>query len=404
MTGGPFEGIKVVDFTWASTGPIITKYLADYGATVVRIESTRRPDNLRSSPPYWEKKPGINRGGFFLMWHANKHSVTLDLTHPEGVAVAKRLVAWADVVAENFVPGVLEKWGLGYEELKAIKPGIIVMRSCNQGQTGPYARVPGLGLQLVGLAGFTHLTGWPDRIPQQPGGAYTDHLVPFFGVATLAAALDYRRRTGKGQCLDLSQYEAAIHFLAPVALDYTVNGREAKRAGNSCPDAAPHEVFRCKGDDRWCAITVSTDEEWDAFCRVIGTPAWTRDPKFATMQGRKKNENELDRLVEEWTLNSTAEEVMTALQAAGVPAGVVANGRDVFDEPQLKHRGHYWMLNHSEIGPVSHLSQFAKLSKTSAEPRMPAPCLGEHTEFVCREFLGMSDEEFTELFTAGVFE
>ena len=395
------KGLKVADFTWVWAGPYITKYLADHGATVVRIESAKAPDFLRISAPFKDNKPGINRSGFFPYVNPNKYSMSLDLRHPKGKEVAKRLAVWADVVADNFTAGVMDRLGLGYKELKQLNPDIIMISCANQGATGPHAKHPGFGLQLVALAGITNLTGWPDRTPVQPLAAYADVIAPRFAAAVLLAAIDYRQRTGKGQFIDVSQLEAAIHFIAPLVLDFFANGRENTRNGNFCSCAAPHGVYRCKGDDRWCAIAVYTDEEWKSFCEVVGNPDWTLDKRFASLLDRKKNEAELDKLVEEWTVNYAAEDVMNTMQIRGVAAGVLENAKDILEDPQILDRRHFWQTEHSEIGPVLSFGQPFRLSKTPAQPRLAPPCLGEHTEYVCTQILGMSDSEFTELLNSG---
>ena len=404
MAKQALEGLKVVDFCWAIAGPIVGFYLAHHGATVIRIESMRRPEIHRVATPYKDSKPGINRGGLYAASNSNKLGMSLNLSHPKGLEIAKRLVAWSDIVGENFAPGVMERLGLGYGELKKIKPDIIMCSTSNLGQTGPEAIQPGYGMNLVGYSGFTHLTGWPDRMPAQPYAAYTDFIAPRFLVAAVLAAVDYRRRTGKGQYLDLSQMEAGIHFIAPAILDYTVNKRVETRDGNRCPYAAPHGAYPCQGDDRWCAIGVFSDGEWNALCQVMGNPEWTKEATFATLLSRKENEEELNEQLGEWTRNFTAEEVMEKLQAAGVPAGVVKNAADIQDDPQLAYRHYFWQLEHPEIG--KHYCEAAgfTLSKTPTEIRMPAPLLGQHTEYVCREMLGMSDEEFVDLFNQDVFE
>jgi len=279
-----------------------------------------------------------------------------------------------------------------------------MLRTSMQGQTGPHSHLAGTGVNLVGITGFAHLCGWPDRDPSQPYGPYTDAVAAHICGALLIAALDYRRRTGKGQLLDISQFEAGVNFIAPAMMDYFINHRVANRMGNYSPCAAPHAAYRCRGQDKWCTIAVFTDAEWHAFCRVIGNPSWTKKARFATFQGRKKHELELDRLVEEWTINYTPEEVMTMMQKEGVPAGIVQTIEDLHNDPHLKHRGHYWTINHREIGQFSCFGQLAKLSKTPALGRMPSPCLGEHTEYVCREILKLSDEEFVQLLSEGVFE
>ena len=399
------EGVKVVDFTWMVAGPMMTRSLADNGATVVLIEGgLSKVPVLRTASPFMGKKPGINRSGYFAIYAGGKYSITLDLSHPRGLDVAMRLVVWADVVAESFRPGVVKKLGLDYDRLKTVNPSVIMVSTTNQGQTGPQARQPGVGTQLVSLAGFTEITGWPDRVPAQPYGAYTDVIAPRFGVVAILAALDYRRRTGKGQYIDLSQYEAGIQFLAPAVLDYSANGRVLKRAGNECPYACPHNVYPCVGEDRWCAIAVFSNQEWQELCRLMERPELGQDPKFTTLGGRKQNEEYLDQIIGSWTRNHRAEELMDKLQSAGIAAGMASNCQDLHEDRQLKHRHHFWVLDHSEMGPHSYDGPPYLLSKTPASVKRAAPCLGEHNEFVCREFLEMSDEEFLDLIGAGVFD
>lgn len=398
-----FDGVKVVDFGWVLAGPIVFKFLADYGATVIHVESHKRPDILRVSTPYKDAVAGVNRAGYYAYWAANKYSVSLDLDQTGGLEIAKKLVSWADIVGDSHRPGVMERLGLGYDDLRKIKPDIIMIRSSNQGLTGPNASHPGFGNHLNGLAGFVDLVGWPDQPPISLIVAYTDYVAPHFAVAALVGALDYRRKTGKGQLLDLSQLEVGLQLLAPVLINYVVNDVEDSRMGNSCSYAAPHGVYRCKGEDRWCAIAVFDDAEWESFCEVIGNAPWAQDPKFSTLRGRKENEEELDRLVEGWTINYNAEEVMRRMQDAGVAAGVVQNAKDLYEDPQLKERAYFWVMEHKELGKFSHLGQPSILSKTPAKPYRPAPCLGEHTEYVCRELLGMSESEFDKFLIDGAF-
>ena len=286
MAEKPFEGLKVADFTWWVAGPLTTKILADYGATVINIEQPTRPAGLRTSMPYPDNKPGANRSGFFAFYNANKYSLGLDLSRPEGVEVARKLIGWSDVVVENFVPGVMERWGLGYEDLKKIKPDIIMLRASNQGQTGPFSGLGGLGTSLNALAGFVHFTGWLDRDPLSLMFAYSDYFVPLFAISLLGAALDYRRRTGKGQMLDVAQSEICFQFIAPYILEYRINGNESQRRGNLHSHAAPHNAYPCKGDNRWCTVAVFNDNDWEAFCRVIDNPSRSKDPKFGTLLGR----------------------------------------------------------------------------------------------------------------------
>jgi len=399
----PFEGVKVVDFSWVLAGPLTSKYLADYGATVVRIESMIQPDLMRTSSPY-VGKPGVDRSAAYAYFNANKYSMALNLRNPKGIEVAKRLVQWADIVSESFTPGQMEGWGLGYEDLKKIKPGIIMLRSSNQGQTGPHARRRGFGILLASLVGFNSVIGWPDRGPTSIYVGYTDFIAPRFAAAALIAALDHRRRTGEGQYVDVSQFETGLHFLSPLLLDRVANQREPRKMDNAAPDFVPHAAYRCRGEDRWCVISVETDIEWQALCAVMGNEALATDKRFGDFKSRKQNEGELNQIIEDWTLKFSPEEVMSQLQQAGVAAGVVQNTRDVYTDPQLCQRNHLWKMSHPEMGEVSFLGQSARLSQTPAQGRMPSPCLGEHTEMVCKEFLDMPDEEFVDLVSQGVFE
>jgi benzylsuccinate CoA-transferase BbsF subunit len=398
-----FEGLKVLDFGWVIAGPMTLKYLADYGATVVNLESSQHPDLLRTSAPFKDNIPEIDNSGYFAYLAGNKYSVTLDLNQPKGFEIAKKLIAWADVVADSHRPGVLENWGFSYEELKKINPGVILIRNSNQGQTGPAAKQPGLGNHINGLAGIVNMVGWPGKEPISLQVAYSDYVVPHFAAAVLIGALDYRRRTGKGQALDISQLEVGLNLFAPNLINYPGVKVDESLKGNSCEYAAPHGIYRCKGDDRWCAVSVFTDEEWLAFCKAAGQLSWSKNPKFATVINRKKNESQLNELVEAWTLQQTAEDVTKLLQKAGVAAGVVENMHDLCDDPQLKERECFWTAQHEVLGNFTYLAQASRLSGTPAKLYRNAPRMGEHTEFVCREFLGMPQEEFDACLMEGVF-
>jgi crotonobetainyl-CoA:carnitine CoA-transferase CaiB-like acyl-CoA transferase len=405
MDGSVFSGINIVAFSWAMVGPLTMKYFADYGATVIRVETSKRPCVTRTSPPYKDGKVGINRSGYFNHFSANMFSMALDMSHPFAFGVAKELVAHADIVMENFTPGVMEKWGLGYEELKKVKPDIIMVRQSGFGSQGPYAHLPAFGMILAAMAGLPNFIGWPDRGPLPVGvGAYTDCISPRFASAALIAALDYRNKTGKGQLLDLSQFETAIYFIFPAILEYISSGREPIRMGNSCSSGVPHGVYACRGKNRWCAIAVFNDKQWAQLCKVIGKIEYADDSRFNTLLNRKKNEDKINAFIGEWTVNHTPEEVMTQLQSVGVPAGVVKNAADIFSDPQLRHRNLFWPLNHHEMGLFTHLGANFELSMTPARPHLPSPCLGEHTEHICTKILNMSDEKFIELMQAGVFE
>jgi len=394
------EGIKVVDFTWNIVGPFTTKYLSDYGAEVIKLENENRPDPGRTFP-YKDGEPGLNREGSWAQWNTNKLSLSLNLGHPKGIEIAKKLVARVDIVANTFAAGVMERMGLGYEELKKIKSDIIMFSSCMQGQDGPHAQHAGFGYHLSALSGFSHLAGWPDGKPQWLG-PYTDFPAPHFSALAVLAALDYRRRTGKGQHIEMSQYETGVHFLSPTILEYVVNNRVASREGNRYACAAPHGAYRCLGDDRWCAIAVFTDEEWQNFCKVIGNQELAYNPRFSTLKARKENEDELDILVERWTIQQTAEEVMTLMQSAGVPAGILQHGQDLLErDPQLKHRNYFRELKHPVLDIYHSFRPPFIMSKVPCEITR-SPLLGENTEYVLKEVLSMSDDDIAQLVIEGI--
>lgn len=397
------EGVKVLDLGWVMTGPITTKYLADCGAEVIKVERITTGDTLRANAPFKDNIRGVNRGGRFNQCNTSKMSIALNLAHPKGKEIARQLVAWSDIVLDNFSAGAIERMGLGYEELKKIKPDIIVLSSCGLGHTGPYATNPAHGTGLAAVSGIVGIAGWPDRDPSNLG-VYTDYIGPHFNALGLVAALDYRRRTGKGMYIDQSQHEAALHFFAALILDYAVNQRVSTRMGNRSTYAVPHAAYRCQGQDRWCVIAVSNDAEWQSFCKVIGNPAWTQDAKFATILARKKNEEELDKLVEQWTSSRSAEEVMTLMQNAGVPAGVVNTSEDMVEHhPQLKHDHFFCEVVHPEFGKyIVQRSPFVP-SKARYEVRR-TPLLGEHNEFILKKILGLSDADVDELKADKVIE
>jgi len=401
-----FEGLKIADFTWLGVGPIAMKFMANMGATVIHIESSTRPDICRVSPPYKDWKPGINRSAFFAVYNDSKFGITLNLRMPQAQQIAKKLIGeWADVVADAHLPGIMEKFGLDKETLRKDKPQLIHIATALQGKTGPYSTMPGHGMVGVSLGGITGITGWPDREPTVPFGALTDFLTFPHMITALIAALLHRKKTGEGQYIELSQLECSVQFLAPPIMDYMINGRILGRMGNRSTYAAPHGVYRCRGEgEKWCAIAVCSDEEWRHFCSAIGNPRWTKEPRFATFMGRKENEDELEALVEEWTANYTPSEVMNKMQAAHVAAGVVASGEDLVADPQLNYRGTHIIQEHPEIGPHIYHPPPYRFSKTPHELTMPAPCLGQHNEYVLKEILKLSDDEVADLLIAGALE
>jgi len=410
VTGKPFEGVKIVQLCWAGVGVYILNYLSHYGATTVRVETATRPDPVRLFAPFAptnkEGEPvGLERSAFFSITHtAPEYGISLNFKQPEAIDIFKKLVAWADIVGEGFPTGVMDKLGLDYEGLKQVNPEIIMLRTCGYGHTGPMADQPGFGSILTAVTMMDTIVGWPDRAPVPPSTYYTDQLSPMYGSLAIMAALDYRRRTGKGQYIDHAQIEAGLNYVTPLILDYQANQRELALKGNKCDHAAPHGIYKCQGDDRWVAIAVMTDEEWQSFGKAIGSPDWTKDPRFATTTGRMENSDELDRLVEAWTVNFTPEQVQKTLQEAGVGAGLVANACDLDKDPQLNHYNFYRELDHPYMGKLRYYHP-DPIKLSAAEPDIRRPVLvGEHTDYVCEEILGMSRDEIDRMRQKGVFD
>ena len=399
--GLPFAGLKVVDFAWVGVGPISTKFLADHGATVVRVESAVRPDVLRGSVPAKDGILGLNRSQFFGNFNTSKLSITLDMKHPEARDIARRLVAWADAFVESFAPGAIGRMGLGYEEVKKLNPGIVMASTCLMGQTGPARSLAGYGYHTAAIAGFYGATGWPDRPPCGPWVAYTDTIAPRFVTAILAAALDRRRRTGEGCYLDLAQIEASLHFLGPELLDLQVNGRAVTRLGNRSPHTAPQGCYPCLGDDQWLAVGVDTDDQWRSLCAVLGREDLAGDAELATQQGRQAGHDRIDEAIAAWTCERPAELAMRTLVEAGVPAGAVQRSRDLLQDEQYEHRGFYRYLEHPEMGHIPYAGHQYRIAGYDNGPQAPAPLLGQHSFEVLSGILGLSDESVGAAYASG---
>jgi benzylsuccinate CoA-transferase BbsF subunit len=398
-------GIKVLDFGWALVGSLTGKHLADNGARVIRVESAARIDLSRTN-----RMVKISSGNnpddkpWYTHLNTSKLGLALNLKAPQAKSIITKLIQWADVINENFTPGTLHKLGLDYDFARTIKPDIIMLSSSAYGQTGPMAYQWGVDGTGLAMSGYLDQTGWPDRTPVGANAPFGDVVLPYINATAIIAALDYKRRTGKGQHIDTSMVEVCIHSNTTNLLDYQANRHLRTRNGNRIDYASPHGVFPCQGEDRWCAIAVFDETEWQAFCLAIGNPAWTKNPKFTDLKSRKQNEDELESLVSQWTLQYTDYEVMNKMQAAGVPAGVVQTMADIVDnDPQLRERGFLLPVKNPVLGTFGHPTPAYKLSKSKASIRH-APSLGEHTEYICLNILGFSDEEFAGLVGQNVFE
>jgi len=397
------ENVKIVEFGAYAAGPCISKYLANFGARVVHVESRQRPDGFRLQyPPFKDGQVGLNRSGCFAFFNDSKHGVTLDLKNSEGLKLAYRLIDWADIVIENMRPGVISRLGLGYEMLRERKPNLIMLSTSNMGQTGPHATHPGFGSQLSSLSGFTHLIGEPDGPPYFLYGPYIDFVAVAFGGIAVLSALDHRRRTSEGAYIDLSQYETGVQFISSAMLDYSVNGVVANRDGNRDTSAAPHGCYPCR-EGEWCVISCWDDQEWERLCHAADKQSWLSDARFATLTQRKEHETELNELIAAWTNEQDAERLMWRLQCRGIHAARVNAIRDLFSDPQIAFRNVWQRQEHPEIGSHNYRMVSYELNETPGSVRRAAPCLGADNEEVFMGWLGLSREQYEEASKQGVF-
>ncbi|TDV57739.1 CaiB/BaiF CoA transferase family protein [Actinophytocola oryzae] len=393
---GPLAGVRVLDFTWVGAGSFTTKLLADHGADVIKVESAKHLDSLRVGAPFAGGVRGVDRSGYFAERNTSKRGITLNLKDYRGQELARRLTATADVVANNFRPGVMDRFGLGYEQVRAVNPRVVYLSMSMQGATGPEKDNLGYGLTITALIGLTHLTGLPDRYPVGTGTNYPDHVPnPCHAAFAVLAALRHVRRTGEGQLIDIAQTEPTIAAIAPSIMEWTVNGVDPPARGNTDPTWCPHGIYRCAGEDEWLAVAVRTDAEWRALAEelALGAP-----PQWTDEAGRRAAAAEVDAAVQKRLATWRAEDAMAVLQGRGIPAGVVRDTEAlVRHDPQLAHREHWQYLRHREMGTTLYGAPPFRLSVTPGGLHRPAPLLGEHTREVLTELLGLSDNEITEL-------
>jgi crotonobetainyl-CoA:carnitine CoA-transferase CaiB-like acyl-CoA transferase len=389
----PLAGVRILDLFWILAGPGATRMLADYGAEVVHVESTSHIDTLRVIPPYQYNHPHPEGAGGFQCANANKLGVTLDLCSAEGRAIALDLVRWADVVTESFAPGVIERYGLGWETLREIKPELVMISSCLLGQSGPWRDLTGFGNLAAAITGFQRLASWPGAAPSGPYAAYTDFIGVRYNAIAILAALEERERSGRGQYIDMAQGEAALHFIAPAFLDYTAHGRVPLPAGNADPHLHPHGIFPCAGEDAWVAIAARGEEDWRALCAAIGRE---------DLLGRRAEREHVDATLAAWTRARSPSDVEAALQASGVPAHAVLDTPGLFACPQLQHRGHFVEIAHDLYGTTTIESSRLRLSRSPAQVPARALSFGRDNERVLGEVLGYPPERIADLTARGV--
>lgn len=399
MTGA-LDGVKIADFSWVGAGPRATKDLADNGALVVKIESRKRLDLGRLSPPFKDGRRDPDGSAFFAQTNTGKLSVTINLGESRGVEIARALVAWADVVVENFGKGFLDRLGLSWEEMKAINPDLILVSVSVAGRSGPLSDIRGYGNSAAALSGQAALSGWAGSPPHMPPFAYGDVVAPMFATVAVLAALEHRRRTGEGQRIDVSQVEPLMHTLSDLFLAQAVNGPDESARGNRRASAAPHGVYPCRGHDQWCAIACETQAQWTAL-RDAADASELQDARFDDMAGRKANEDALDASLSAWTRAHDKHELAARLRALGVPAGAVQDGRDVFTDPELVGAGHYVRVQHPVMGASDMPAPPMRYSRSTIEVR-PAPLLGQHNRAVFVDLLGLPETDIAALEAEGV--
>ncbi|MCH8802039.1 MAG: CoA transferase [Chloroflexi bacterium] len=396
------QGIRVLDFTWIHAGPSATRILSDQGAQVIKVESNQALSVVGGPASNTARGLGQRHN-----WNAGKLSISLNMKTGAGKELARRLVAVSDVVAENFSGRVMPGWGLDFESIRKIRPDIIMLSMSGFGRTGPWKGRVSYGQTLQAWSGFTDLTGFPGDKPSGPASAYSDAVAGMAGAQAVLLALIQRARTGRGQWIDISQMEALSALLGPLVLELSANKSDVQRTGNRLAHGggAPHGAYRCLGDDRWLAITVFTDDEWDAFTAAIGSPGWASDQRFANAESRLIHVDALDKMVESWTVEQNAEEAMHLLQAAGVAAGVVQTGEDLAgNDPHLRERGLFQKVPDA-AGVLRTIERAPyKLSRTPGSVTRGAPEFGADQDFVLGEILGLDDDELAEMAIAGAFD
>ena len=421
----PLEGIRVADLTVVWAGPHCTQLLAEWGAEVIRVEpiqrmqTTTRGQEARPSPEivksfagtgnmgnaYPNREPGQrpwNRVPAFNSHGRNKLSMTLEIMTPEGLDIFKRLISVCDVFVENNVPETIEKAKVTYDELVKVNPRLIMLRMPSYGLNGTYKNYRNFGTHMEGMVGHHYIRSYRDMDPSATGEAFTaDAASGVMGAFAVAMALRHRRRTGEGQHIEMAQAENFIPYIGEFILDYTMNSRITESMGNYHATYVPHNVYPCAGEDRWIAIAVTNQEEWAGLCRALGNPPWTQDPRFQDLASRKPHEDEVDSLLADWTRDKDVYDVFHILQKEGVPAGPVQNEADAYSCPHLQERGFFEELTHPESGTHSYPGLNLRMSKTPNHLRSYAPLLGEHNEYVYKEIIGVTDEEYATLEEAG---
>ncbi len=401
MTALPLEGVRIADFGQIIAVPYTAQMLAWLGAEVILIETQERL-TTRIWPPFAENEPGVNRSGGFNMVNSSKMSCTLNLRDPEGVALAKQIISVSDVVVENYSSGTMERMGLGYEDVKSLRPDVIYLSLGAFGRTGPMKDLVGFHSVINLFSGLASVTGHKGSHPRIMGGLFPDAFSGCYCILSLLEAIYHRANTGEGQHIEVAMTEALGTLMPEAVMEYTLDGTEPERVGNRHKDKAPHNVFRCQGQENWVAISVEDDDQFQALAKAAGNTGWASDARFATPEARLLNQDALEPLIQEWTAGLEVGEVVGQLQKAGIPAGPVLDSAQVLADPHMVERGFVQSPDHPEAGPRP-LGAFS-WAVNGSQPGVArgAPLFGEHNRKVIKELLQVSDEEYTRLLDTGV--
>ena len=387
----PLAGVRVTDLTKAWAGPVCTMILADMGAEIIKVENPAQPEPSRIHPPFADNKEGPERGGYFNFFNRGKQGIMLDLKQPEDIATLKRLVKISDLVIENFAPRTMASLGLDYSVLKEIKPDIIMISLSGYGANGPDKDTLAYGPTLEAYSGLSLLMGSPGDPPHQCGPQISDHSSAISGALAALFALHHRDLTGEGQHIDISEVETLLACMPEAIMEFTMNGRIPPRPGNKDEVMAPHGCYRCQGEDKWLAIAIDSDEEWQNLCRAIGRPELITDERFQDGFRRRQNQDELDQIIAQWASRQTATEVMAKLQKLDIAAAPVYSGEEIYQDPHLRARGFFVEIDHPEIGKRELPGLLAKLSQTPGSVRRHAPLLNEHADWIRHKLLSTED-------------
>ena len=391
----PLEGFRIVDFGWVAAAPILGSLLTDMGAEIIKVETRKRPDTSRYSPDNTTRDP--ERDPWFHCMNRGKLGITVDMTQPRGLTLLKELIKLSDAVVENFSPRVLKRYDLDYNSLRELKPDIVMLSLSSAGQFGPMSNVVTYGPSLNGIAGVDSLVGYCGEHVLGMQQAYADFIAAIHGAFALLAALYHHKNTGEGQYIDMAQLEALISVFPQAFMEYFMNDRVIGTLGNRHPTMAPHNNYRCKGEDKWISVAVNSEEEWKALCQALGEPSWTDQERFADKYSRWTNQEELDKLLSYWTINHTDYEAMDVLQKAGVAAAPCMDAEERYFDAHFQEREVYTEITHPISGTFVITNTPWKMSKSPNKIRGGAPMYGEHNDYVFGELLGLPQEEITRL-------